>query len=144
MSTENLRLDFEPFVSEAISQFIVNGIDNHNIATTGEAAYYPASFVLRSESGEVLGGLLRQIWGGWLQVKSLWVAEPIRQRGYGSRLLAAAERYAADRDCLGSTLETHNQQACGFYERRGYRVFGALPEYPPGHAKFFLCKRLQA
>ena len=144
MSMDNLHLDFEPFVSEAISQFVVNGIDNHNIAVTGEAAYYAANFILRSERGEVLGGLLGQIWGRWLQVKSLWVAEPIRQRGYGSRLLAAAERYAADRDCIGCTLETHNVQACKFYERRGYRIFGTLPEYPPGHAKFFLSKRLQA
>ena len=29
-----------------------------------------------------------------------------------------------------------------FYTKRGYGVFGRLDDYPPGHAKLFLYKRL--
>jgi hypothetical protein len=29
-----------------------------------------------------------------------------------------------------------------FYERRGYEVFGTLDDYPKGHKKFFLKKKL--
>ena len=139
---ENTRLDFEPFVSDAVSQFLINCVDNHNIAATGQSAYYPANFILQSERGELLGGLLGQIWGQWLHVKTLWVAEPIRKQGHGSRLLVAAESYATERRCIGSTLDTHNLEACRFYQNRGYPIFGTLPEYPPGHAKFFLYKML--
>lgn len=138
---DDLQISFEPFVDEGARQFIVNGVDNFNIAVTGLPAYYPANFVLRSGRGEVLGGLLGQIWGGWLQVTFLWVAEAVRGQGHAGRLLAAAEAYAKARGCVGATLETHSFQARPFYEQRGYKVFGTLEDYPPGHAKFFLEKR---
>jgi GNAT superfamily N-acetyltransferase len=140
---EDLRLDFEPFVSEPVRQFIVDGVVNHNIALTNHAAYYPTNFILRSQRREVLGGLLGHIWGHWLQVTFLWVAEPIRHRGNGSRLLNIAEDYAIERGCDAATLETHSFQARPFYEKHGYSVFGTLSDYPPGHAKFFLQKKLR-
>jgi GNAT superfamily N-acetyltransferase len=136
-----LQISFEPFLDDGVRQFIVNGVDNHNIAVTGLPAYFPTNFVLRRAGGEVLGGLLGQIWGGWLQVTFLWVSEVVRGQGHGARLLAAAEAYAKERGCIGATLETHSFQARPFYERLGYRVFGTLDDYPPGHAKFFLEKR---
>ena len=138
---DGLQISFEPFVDEGVRQFIVNGVDNHNIAVTGLPAYFPTNFVLRSEGGEVLGGLLGQIWGGWLQVTFLWVSEVARGEGHGERLLAAAEAYARTRGCIGAALETHSFQARPFYERQGYRLFGTLEDYPPGHSKFFLEKR---
>jgi GNAT superfamily N-acetyltransferase len=139
---ETVRLEFEPFIDEGARQFIVNGVDNHNIAATGLPAYYPVNFVLRGERGDVLGGLLGQLWGGWLQVAYLWVAEPARGRGLGVELMRAAEDCAKARGAVGATLETHSFQARPFYERLGYEVFGTLDGYPPGHAKFFLKKPL--
>ncbi len=138
---EKLRLDFEPFLDERTQRFLVNGVDNYNIAATGEAAYYPVNFVLRSSQGEVAGGLVGQIWGKWLQVTNLWIAEPFRQQGYAAQLLDSAEVYARERDCVAATLETHNSQARRLYEKRGYVVFGTLADYPKGHAKYFLVKR---
>jgi hypothetical protein len=38
----------EPFPNEAARQFVINGIDNYNIAITGEAVHYPANFFKRS------------------------------------------------------------------------------------------------
>jgi GNAT superfamily N-acetyltransferase len=139
---EELRIDFEPFVDEGARQFIQNGVDNHNIAVTGYAPYYPVNFLLRSEMGEVLGGVMAQVWGGWLQVFYLWVAEAVRGQGHASRLMDAAEDYAKMRGCVGALLDTHSFQARPFYERRGYEVFGALENCPVGHARFFLQKRL--
>jgi GNAT superfamily N-acetyltransferase len=139
---EKARLEFEPFIDDGVRGFIVNGVDNYNIAATGMAAYFPVNFVLRSERDDVIGGILGQLWGGWLQITFLWVAEAARGQGYGRRLVQAAEDYARARGAVGATLETFSFQARPFYERLGYEAFGTLDEYPPGHAKFFLRKTL--
>ena len=137
-----LRIEFEPFPNEAARQFVINGVDNYNIATTGEAAYYPANFFLRDPRGEVLGGLLGQIWGKWLHVAYLWVAEMARRAGHGRMLIERAEQYAVERGCVGVHVSTFSFQAPAFYEKLGYEVFGVLEGMPPGHSHFYLKKRL--
>lgn len=139
---EDLAIDFEPFLSAEVRTFLDNGIGNHNIAATGLPAYFPANFVLRSQRGEVLGGLLGLIWGGWLHIDILWVAEAVRGHGYGARLLAAAEAYAVERGCTSAFLDTFSFQARPFYARHGYAVFATLTDFPPGHDRFFLRKQL--
>ena len=51
------------------------------------ARLLPVNFVLRGGRGDVLGGVLGQLWGGWLQVTCLWVTEAARGAGHGARLL---------------------------------------------------------
>jgi ribosomal protein S18 acetylase RimI-like enzyme len=139
---EVVRIGFEPFPDEGARQFIVNGVDSYNIAVTRMPDYFPVNFVLRGERGDVLGGLLGQLWGGWLQVTHLWVAEAARGRGHGKRLMEDAEAYALSRGAVAATLETYSFQARPFYQRLGYEVFGILEGYPLGHAKCFLRKAL--
>jgi GNAT superfamily N-acetyltransferase len=139
---ETTRIEFAPFINDAEREFVVNGVDNHNIASTGLPGYFPVNFVLRGERGDVLGGVLGQLWGGWLQVTHLWVAEVARGVGHGTRLMENAETYARFRGAVGIILETHSFQARPFYERLGYEVFGVLDGYPPGHVKVFLKKAL--
>jgi len=139
--TEDLRLCFEPD-NEPAKLFVTNGVDNFNIAVTGQPAYYPVSYFLKTNDGEILGGLLGMIWGGWLHIKIVWVAEPVRKKGQARRLIAAAEEYARRRGCHGSYLETFSFQARPMYEKLGYRLFGEIADCPPGHTQYFLSKRL--
>jgi ribosomal protein S18 acetylase RimI-like enzyme len=139
---DDLHLNFEPLIDGAMSQFITDGVNSHNVAMTGQATWYPVNYVLRSPAGEIAGGLLGHVWGGWLEVKILWVAEAHRGRGQASRLLAAAEDYARGRGARNATLDTHNAQARALYERLGYEEIGRLEDYPPGHAKVILRKAL--
>ena len=101
---QNLGVTFEPFIDESVRRFIDDGIDRYNFAVTGMPEVFPANFVLRSERGEVVGGLLAVIWGGWLRVATLWVSELARRQRHGSRLLEAAEAYARERGCIGVCL----------------------------------------
>lgn len=137
-----LQLDFEPRLDEALSRLIADGVDDHNMAMTGHEVWHPVNCLLRSTKGEVMGGLLGHVWGGWLEVKSLWVAASYRGRGQATRLLAAAEAHAAGKGARSATLDTHNSRAQGLYERLGYIVIGRLEDYPPGFSKVFMRKAL--
>jgi GNAT superfamily N-acetyltransferase len=138
--SEELQITFEPD-NESAKVFVTNSLDNHNIAATGHSAYYPVAYFLKSHEGEVLGGLLGLIWGGWLHIKYVWVAEPVRGKGYARRLVATAEAYAKKRGCRGVFLETFSFQAKPLYEKLGFSVFGQIDDYPPGHTQYFLSKR---
>jgi uncharacterized protein (DUF924 family)/GNAT superfamily N-acetyltransferase len=142
MNVQKLDIVFDPLPPEALTRFVTESLASYNIAATGHSSWYPVSFFLRSARGEWLGGLLGNIWGGWLHVTHLWVASPERRHGNGTRLLQAAETYAIERGCLAATLETHSYEARPFYEKIGYQLFATLEDYPPGHSKFFLRKQL--
>ena len=137
--SDELRISFEPD-NEPARQFVTNGVDNHNIAATGHAAYYPVAYFLKSDEGEVLGGLLGMIWGSWLHIKFVWVAEPVRGKGHARRLVTTAEAYAKKRHCRGAFLETFSFQARPLYEKLGYSVFGQIDDNPPGHTFYFMSK----
>ena len=141
---EELQVAFQPYADQTVKDIVVNGVDYHNIAATGHAAYYPVGFYLKNAREEVLGGLLGEIWGGWMFVTHLWVAQPARGAGNATRLMDAAERYAIERGCQGAFLGSFSFQARPFYEKLGYEVFGVLDDHPPGHRLYLLKKRLAA
>ena len=139
---EDLQLVFEPLPGGTLREFISENINNLNFARTGQATWHPVGYFLKSARGEWLAGLIGYVWGGWLHINLLWVTEALRGQRNGSRLMDAAEAFATEKGCIGVTLETFSFQAPGFYARRGYEVFGTLGDYPPGHRKLFLRKRL--
>ncbi len=80
----------------------------------------------------------------WLEIRLLWVAEDHRGKGNGTRLLRAAQTEALRRRCHGARLETYDPAALRFYERRGFERYGAVPDYPVGHTRYLLLKKLTA
>lgn len=137
-----MRIEFAPLIDQDTRLVIINGVDHHNIAATGEAESFPVNLVLRGEDGDVLGGLLGEAWGKWLKITCLWVAEVARGKGLASAMLQRAEDYARSRGVRWATLETHSFQARPLYERNGYEVFATLDDYPPGHSNFYMRKTL--
>jgi len=95
-------------------------------------------------SDEILGGLYGSTWMSYLHVNLLFVPESMRGAGVGRRLMTEAEAEAVRRGCSAASLDTFSFQARGFYEKLGYSVFGTLDDYPPGHSRFYLTKRLVA
>jgi GNAT superfamily N-acetyltransferase len=95
-------------------------------------------------SDEILGGLYGSTWMSYLHVSLLFVPESMRGAGVGRRLMTEAEAEAVRRGCSAASLDTFSFQARGFYEKLGYSVFGTLDDYPPGHSRFYLTKRLVA
>ena len=90
------------------------------------------------------GGCIGRTYWGWLEIEYLAVAPELRRLGYGAKLLAAIEAEAIKRGCHSAYLDTFSFQARPFYEKQGYHVFGTLENFPPGHERYFLTKKLMA
>ncbi len=118
------------------------GIARGDPSDAGARNYGRLSWILRAPDGSVVGGLLAaRVWG-WLLIDALWVDEPLRGRGLGSRLLRQAEQMAASQGCTDALLGTFDFQARGFYEGHGYRVYGQLDGFPTSHAHYHMAKSL--
>ena len=139
----NLRITSESRASPEDAAVIHDGLARFNVAATKHTYYSPVAIFLRDDRDAVLGGALGDVWGGWLDLVYLWIAEPLRGQGYGKRLLQAAEDEARAHGCQGVFLETLGFQARPFYERYGYEVFAELPDRPAGYTSYFMKKILR-
>ena len=106
--------------------------------------YQSVRLFVRANDSTVMGGLLGGTWWGWLYTSVLWVHEDLRGQDFGSDLMRAAEQEAVKRGCHSAYVDTHSFQALPFYQKLGYTVFGELEDFPPGHTRYFLQKRLKA
>jgi GNAT superfamily N-acetyltransferase len=130
---------------EATEKAVEDGLIAFNRAAARPDDWRPLTLSVR-RAGEVepAGGLVGHTFFGWLFVRLFFLPQDLRRQGLGKELLRRAEDEARARGCVGAHLDTFSFQARGFYEKQGYAVFGALPDCPPGHARFFLSKRLDA
>ncbi len=136
------ELVFEPFPVDELRRFIEDNVTTFTMAMTGAMDYQPVGYFLRQERGEWVGGCLGHVWAEYLHVQWLWVSGSLRGRGFGTRLLRAAETMAVENGAAAATLDTFNPAAKAFYLQQGYEVFGTLENYPRGYTKFFLRKSL--
>jgi len=132
----------EPNVTPQDKDFVRNSLDEFNLRITGQPVTHLVSIFLRDDQGAIRGGLLGEIWGGWLHIDILWVHDALRGQDYGTKLMLAAEAEARAKGCVNAHVETASFQACPFYERLGYTVFAELPDYPQGETFYFLRKAL--
>ena len=138
-SSPTITLEERP--DPADQQAVLDGLLAFNTAIVGDPQNVAFSVFLRSE-GAVVGGLIARLSWRWLFVEKLWIAEPYRGQGHGTRLLAESERFARERGCHTAHLGTLEFQALPFYERHGYSVWGVLEGFPPGYRKYHLRKEL--
>lgn len=121
---------------------IGRGVSRYNKEQAGENKFRRLCFVLQAPDDEIVGGILGETYWEWLYVDLLWVKDELRGRGFGHRLLTLAEDEARERGARNAYLDTFSFQAPDFYERHGYQVFGELQDFPPGHQRYFLMKKL--
>src|SRR5215471_2676552 len=139
----NLKMVVEPFPAAAWKETVIRGVDQHNVAVTGLSDYYPVAFFVIGANGEILGGILGDIWGQWMHIGKLWVSNALRREGYGRALMERAHRYALGKSCTHSFLTTNSYEARPFYEKLGYEIYGELPGHPvPPHIRYYLLRRL--
>lgn len=123
---------------------IFRGLDACSQSLIGPAPPRLLVIPLHDDSGAVAGGLWGHTQFRWLHVQMLLVPEPLRGKGIGSALVAAAEAKARDRRCIGVHVSTFSFQAPRFYEKLGFTLFGVLDDFPPGHQCLYFQKRFDA
>lgn len=121
---------------------IGDGIQRYNIQQAGEERAKPVCFLLYGPDREILGGVIGETHWDWLYINLLYVNEDLRGMGYGHRLLELAENEAQKRGVKNAYLDTFSFQAPEFYTKYGYRVFGELNDFPTGHRRCYLTKKL--
>ena len=136
-------VSIENGVSAGDRRLIEEGLTRHALPTTRVPGFRPIAVLARDPQAELVAGAVGTINWNWLHIQLVWVSESRRRTGLGTRLLHEIEHAATQRGCTRAHLDTFSYQARPFYERLGYRVFGVLEDYPPGHQRFFMVKEFR-
>ncbi len=128
------------------AKMIVSALNTHNLNNAPAVltkTWTPLDYVIKNTDNQILGGILSGIgyWGG-LEIKILWVKEEYREQGIGSKLLKTVEDIALSKGAKLSILDTFDFQAEQFYVKNGYQEFGRLDNFPKGHQRIYLSKKL--
>jgi GNAT superfamily N-acetyltransferase len=121
---------------------IGKSLNAFNDDAVGPSGRLPLAVLVRAD-GELVAGISGYTAWGWLYVQWLWVAASQRGQGLAGAMLAEAETEARRRLCHGAYIDTFNPAALHVYEKAGYAVFGALPDFPAGRTRSFLSKSLK-
>jgi GNAT superfamily N-acetyltransferase len=127
--------------SVEVRDIILKNIHEANVAALGPSEMKGLRLVLQDRDGKPLGGLWGRTSFRWLFIELLAVPDSLRGRGLGTELLARAEAEAKARGCIGAWLDTFTALSRRLYERCGFKVIGAIPDYPPGNTRVFMTKR---
>jgi GNAT superfamily N-acetyltransferase len=127
---------------QSVWGIIGRGINHYNMEQAGDDKAQRLCFAVQGPDQGIVGGVVAAIYWDWLYIDLMWIQEGLRGRGYGSRLLKLVEDEARQRGAKNAYLDTFSFQAPDFYRQHGYRVFGELHDFPPGHQRYFLTKQL--
>jgi GNAT superfamily N-acetyltransferase len=139
----SLRVSAEASRSRAVSRELWKGLVAFNRTQAGRLNYKRAVISARDAKGRLLGGLILQSYWRESYIELLWLSARARKAGVGSKLVQEAERRARRRGSRLIHLNTYSFQAPGFYEKQGYRRFGAISGSPRGARRYFYVKRLR-
>ncbi|HZG55709.1 GNAT family N-acetyltransferase [Paenibacillus sp.] len=114
----------------------------YNLQQVGKTEVENFSFFVRDSDGTVVGGMTGAIFWDMMRVDILWLDEQLRGQGYGSKLVAMAEQYAAENNCKLIKLDTYSFQAPEFYKKLGYQVYGVVEDEPAGFQHYYFYKRM--
>ncbi|WP_096583085.1 GNAT family N-acetyltransferase [Nostoc cycadae] len=121
---------------------VISHLVEYNNSQTQPDVNKPLAIWVRDTDSTIVAGLIGKTNWEWLYISHLWVSETLRGQGYGSKMILEAEKVAKQRGCGHAYLDTFSFQALGFYQRLGYQIFGVLEDFPPGHQRYFLSKKL--
>jgi GNAT superfamily N-acetyltransferase len=140
MSAPTIAVPEQP--DDADRKAILEPLLAFNDKAGGAAGFAPLAVLVQDPASRAtIGGLWGRTSYDWLFVELLVVPDGFRGQDIGSRILSRAEEIARARGCVGVWLDTFGFQAPGFYQKRGYEIFGTIDDHPRGSQRFFFKKR---
>ncbi|CAN5668410.1 GNAT family N-acetyltransferase [soil metagenome] len=140
--SEQITFELVERPNAVIVQVLDSGIDAYNAASSVPPDAAPFALLLKDALGAIVGGVFAVAYWSGLAIDLLWISERYRGSGYGSQLLQQAEDEGRKRGANKALLNTHAFQAPGFYEKRGYELYGELKDFPPGYDRRYYVKAL--
>ncbi|MDQ3204325.1 MAG: GNAT family N-acetyltransferase [Pseudomonadota bacterium] len=137
-----LRIEMTQEPTPEDREAILAPLRAYNLAQAGDGKSESLALLVRDDNDVILGGLYGRFFFQWLFIELLSVPDQARGQGMGSRLMKMAEDLAREKGCVGIWLDTFDFQAPAFYKKLGFSEVGQIADYPPGHRRFFLQKRL--
>lgn len=116
-------------------------LKEYNLAKREKSENVPLAIFVE-EDGKKLAGLTGELFGNWLSIHYLFVAESLRGRGVGKSLMERAEAETKSRGAKYAFVDTFSFQAPGFYKKLGYKEVFTLTEYPYTGSRTYFTKEL--
>ena len=138
-STYKIIVDHNP--SQADNDAVVEGLVIHYERLMDEPRDREFSVFLKNDFG-IFGGIQAHFDTESVYIEVLWIDEMLRKKGYGTKLINAAEQEAVAHGCASSITDTWSFQAEEFYLKNGYERMGEIKNYWHEHSRIFLKKVL--
>jgi N-acetylglutamate synthase-like GNAT family acetyltransferase len=138
----NLQIEPQHSLSPSELDAIEGRLYEHNSRVTGRHDGQGLGFVIRDESGRMIGVAAGYTWAGISELRHMWVDEAYRELGYGRALLNAFIMEASSRGVRRIWVASYDFQAPGMYEKAGFRRMAEFEGWPEGHINVLLCKTL--
>ena len=97
--------------------------------------------VFRDGEETPAGGIQGHGYAAWLHGLMVFLPEDLRWQGLGTRPLPRIAAEARARGCIGAHLDAPSWQARPFHEKQDDRLFGTLPDGPPGQSRHAIMNR---
>jgi GNAT superfamily N-acetyltransferase len=120
---------------------VLAGLIGYNTEKMGRQKYRRFAVSLR-DRGEIVGGIVGEVWMTVLFIQLFWIEARFRGKGHGAALIEKIEQQARQFGAVRSYLDTMSVQAPDFYRACGYEAFGALEGYPDGVTRHWFTKAL--
>ncbi len=130
------------YLEQPAWEIIGGGLREYNNQQAGDGRAKLLCYALNGPDGSIVGGVVGETHWNWLFINLMWIRDDVRGRGFGRQLLLAAEAEGRSRGATHAYLDTFSFQASEFYKKLGYRVYGTLEDFPPGHQRYYLMKHL--
>jgi GNAT superfamily N-acetyltransferase len=138
------RVEARHDLSPSEIDLVEDRLYEHNSEAVGQHDGRGLGFVIRDESGRLIGVAAGYTWAGVSELKQMWVDKAHRGLGYAKALLEAFVEEARKRGVRRVWVASYDFQAPGMYEKAGFERITEFEGWPEGHVNVILCKRFDA
>ena len=144
---KELHYEVKPCEEDEL-EYIENRLEEAESACLSAASSVPEQdrvLKITDSEGSLIAGIVAVIHGwGIAELDLLWVDERYRGQGMASALIQEVEVFFRENGCTLAVVDTFDFQARPLYERHGYSLCGTVDNFPKGHCKYYLKKRLDS